>query len=88
MAHLVDVAPAELVRIAVVVDGVDVAVVQLGRVAQEERLGIARADVLQEEGVLGVVLDVAPVGAALAIPVAVVQQAVVVRALARRRRKP
>ena len=82
VAHLVHVDAADCVRILAPVNRIDVAIVQFGLAAEVERSRIARANVLEEEGVLGVVLDVAPVGAPFAVPVAVVEHAEIVLPLA------
>ncbi len=85
VADHVDVYAAELPRIGRRVDRVHVAVVQFGGMGEEERLGIPGTHVLQQQRVLGVVLDVAPVRPALAVPVAVVEHPVVALPLARLR---
>ena len=67
-----------LAAVGAELNGVDVSVVQFRGMAQKEGRGVAGANVLEEEGVLGVVLDVTPVGAAFAVPVAVVEHTEVV----------
>ena len=62
--------------VGVVMNGVHVAVVPLHLLGGAERAQVARAGEVEQEGVLGVVLAVAPVDDALAPPVAEVEHAV------------
>ena len=76
VADRVLVVRAHVVRVGIGVDAIHVGLVPGGRQGQAEVVAVARAGELHEVAVGEVVLVVAPVAAALAVPVAVVEVAV------------